>query len=230
MSNISRDEEEIQKNKANELRDALIEAGFKVTIPIQSKTNFGISTYLYLINDEGIRGKKFRISDHNTGLERFWNEYQYGENSNVKDIVNEVKRDIEKSEKKTIERLEKELPEKIRRENAYSYWNTIKEKFDDYVFKTNDRTFQKLEEFSNPKPKFGKKIIRENIYQKILDKNKSGEQAYSYEYTVPKDEGTNYPINIPSVEWIEWYRANNDDKYKQGGILKKYWYKGLFNY
>jgi hypothetical protein len=229
MSNISRDEEEIQKNKANELRDALIKAGFKVTIPIHSKTDFGRSTYLYLINDEGIRGKKFRISDHDTGTERFWNEYHYTEKSNVNDIVNWVKNDIEKSDKKYIERLEKELPEKIRKENAYLYWNTIKEKFDDYEFKTNDRTFQKLEEFSNPKPKFGKIIERTNIYQKKLDKNKSGEQAYSYEYTVSKEEGTNYPINLPSVEWIEWYRANNENKFKQGGKLKTYWYKGLFN-
>jgi len=224
------DVSKMQIEKAYELKDALEKAGFMVTEPIHSKTNFGRSTYLYLLDDEGNRGKKFRISDHDTGVERFWNEYHYTEKSNVNDIVNWVKRDIEKSRKKDEERLEKELPEKIRIENAFKYWDSIKDKFNGYEFKINERTYQTLEEFSNPKPKFGKTIKRSNIYQKKLDVKRLGEQAFSYEYTVPKEEGTTYyGINRPSVDWIEWYRAKNENKFKQGGKLKTYWYKGLFN-
>jgi hypothetical protein len=227
------DESELQINKANELRDALVKEGFKVSNPIHSKTNFGRSTYLYLLDEDGNHNeaKKLRISDHNTGAERFWNEYHYTQKSNVNDIIDWVKSDIVKAENKYKERLEKELPEKIRRENAYKYWDTIKHQFDDYEFKIVDKTYQNLEEFKNAKPKFG--IIplkRTNIYQKKLVKGRNGEQAFSYEFTIPKKEGyIYYGKNLPSVDWIEWYRSNIENKFKRGGKVKTYWYTGLFN-
>jgi hypothetical protein len=216
------DVSKMQIEKAYELKDALEKAGFMVSEPIHSKTNFGRSTYLYLLDEDGIpnEGKKFRISDHDTGVKRFWSEYHFYDDSDVNDIVNRLKRDIEKAERKISNK---------------KYWESIKSKFENKIFVKWD-SIKEMEDFKNEKYMYQGVLYdsapKYDIYQRVSNfVDKKGRKLYTYEYTQDKKLDGKYTKEQlePSNEWIEWYRANNENKFKQGGKLKTYWYKGLFN-
>lgn len=186
---------ESQKETANELKRKLEEHGFKnVSSPSTSETNFGTSTYVGFDDEHG-KHRKFRISDHDTGLERALNEYSFGHKTDFNELSNRVKKDIKETGEQISKRVEENKKDDEKRKGINEKWNKIKNDFEGMVFKQNNRTYDDLEKFSsNPN--------RSNIYQKKLDNG-----AYSYEWTEPnKNDGRGQ--DKPSDEFIENYKEN----------------------
>jgi hypothetical protein len=203
---------ERQQAKANELRIALIKEGFFVSNPNTSITNFGVSTYIYFDDKFNIH-RKFRISDHSvSNIDRIFGEYHYTENTDINSLVDIVKKDIKETEKKVIERKILFDIDNDRTDLANDNWQKIKDNFSGLCFKKNDRTYQNLNEFSKNKN-------RTNIYQKIIEKNRFGEEAFYYEWTEPKN-ANELCKDKPSREFIENYIY----KYANGGNIIKFEY------
>jgi hypothetical protein len=203
---------ERQEIKANKLKKALINEGFFASNPYTSITNFGVSTYIHFDDKFNVH-RKFRISDHSvSNYDRIFGEYHYTENTDVNSLVHIVKKDIEETEQNVIEREKIHSADADRTILADDNWEKIKKRFNGLCFKKNERTYQVLNEFSKNKN-------RTNIYQKIIGKNRFGEDAFYYEWTEPKN-----PNEIckdkPSREFIENYIF----KYDNGGNIIKFEY------
>lgn len=205
-------EKQRQQKKANELKNALVKEGFFVSNPNTSITDFGVSTYIYLIDKFNVN-RKFRISDHSvTNLDRIFGEYHYTEKSNIENIVKEVKNDIEETSKLVSKRKELFDLDDKRTIDADNKWDKIKSDFDGLCFKKNDRTCQNIEDFSKNKN-------RTNIYQRFIEKNRFGEDAFYYEWTEPKN-ANELCKDKPSREFIENYIST----YKNGGDINSNYY------
>jgi hypothetical protein len=202
-------EKQRQQKKANELKNYLVKEGFVVSNPNTSITDFGVSTYIYLIDKFNVN-RKFRISDHSvTNIDRVFGEYHYRENSDINNLVKRVKDDIEETSKLVSKRKELSDLDDKRTIDADNKWDKIKSDFKDLCFKKNDRTYQNIEEFSKNKN-------RTNIYQRFIEKNRFGEDAFYYEWTEPKNQ---YELckDKPSREFIE----NYVHKLKKDGVIVK---------
>lgn len=205
-------EKQRQQKKAKELKNALIKEGFIVSNPNTSLTDFGVSTYIYLIDKFNV-SRKFRISDHSvTNLDRVFGEYHYNEKSDVNSIIKNVKNDIDETAKLVSKRKELSDLDNKRTIEADNKWDKIKSDFKDLCFKKNDRTYQNIEEFSKNKN-------RANIYQRFIEKNRFGEDAFYYEWTEPKN-ANELCKDKPSREFIENYVST----YKNGGDINTFNY------
>lgn len=190
---------ERQVKKLKQLEEALAKEGIKGFSISRSVKSWGVSTYL-----EG-NGVKVRISDHdvsNTG--RVLNEIHMRENSDIDDVVRTVKREVEDYRARTEARARAWAKKKAEQDDLDSYWESIKDNFKNKVFKKNDRTYQKPEEFA----KKGSRP-RTNIRVKELDRG-----AYSYEWTEPTEYNQwGFPDNSgnkkPTDDWLKWYRDKN---------------------
>ena len=138
-------EKQRQHKKAKELKNALITEGFIVSNPNTSITDFGVSTYIYLIDKFNV-SRKFRISDHSvTNLDRIFGEYHYTEKSNIENLIKRVKNDIEETSKLVFKRKELFDLDNKRTIDADNKWNRIKFDFNGLCFKKNDRTYQNID-------------------------------------------------------------------------------------
>ena len=161
------EESERQYKKAQEVLDALYEAGVTGLHISRSITDFGVSTYI-----QGDYGLKFRISDHSvTNTRRALDEIRFDYSTPIDELVK-----ITQEKKDFYEKLEKRKDEewakyKAREKAAEEKWERIKDRFHGYVFKSTDRTYQNFEIFSTKG-----EYPRLNILQKEL-----GGGAYSYE-------------------------------------------------
>lgn len=182
---------EVQQQKSKELFDELKKNGFTPSNPYTNESSFGTSTYINFIDESGVQ-RKFRISDHSvTNINRIMDEYHYSQNTNIKSLVESVKKDVQLS-KERAEKLKKQWKEQADRyKRLDEFWETIKVNFEGLTFKRNDRTYQDLEQFSKPE--------RSNILQRVIDPLK---KAYSYEWT-EQIKPNELPKKKPSYDFIE---------------------------
>ena len=197
------EESERQYKKAQEVLDALYEAGVTGLHISRSITDFGVSTYI-----QGEYGLKFRISDHSaTNTRRVLDEIGFDYSTPIDELVK-----IAQEKKDFYEKLEKRKEEewakyKAREKAAEEKWERIKDRFHGYVFKSTDRTYQNFEIFSTKG-----EYPRLNILQKEL-----GGGSYSYEWAEPTEydkfgRPTNsYGKEKPSMAFIEAYDENTGE-------------------
>lgn len=179
----------IQIEKAESILSELKKAGFKDFKISSSITRFGASTYIH-----GDLGIKFRLSDHDiTNFDRINSEIPISLSTSIESILkmaNDKKKQVESIKDKR--RLEKERYDKLDEK-----WEYVKDKYKGLVFKKNDRTYQKYDEFSK-----GGKLERTNILQTHIDTDRRGVKAFSYEWSEP-DGGNGIGSKKPSYEYIE---------------------------
>ena len=197
------EESERQYKKAQEVLDALYEAGVTGLHISRSITDFGVSTYI-----QGEYGLKFRISDHSaTNTRRVLDEIGFDYSTPIDELVK-----IAQEKKDFYEKLEKRKEEewakyKAREKAAEEKWERIKDRFHGYVFKSTDRTYSNFETFSTKG-----EYPRLNILQKEL-----GGGSYSYEWAEPTEydkfgRPTNsYGKEKPSMAFIEAYDENTGE-------------------
>ncbi len=186
---------DMQYAKAQELLDALKEAGFKDYYISRSITRFGVSTYV----TDGYA--KWRISDHGVGHYRGATEHHFYLGSDVKRMVSSYVDEIKNN-------IEIQKSKKLQQDALDEQWENAKGMYDGMVVKTVRRTYQDMEEFMSKHPN------AVGIYQKPI-----GNNAYSYEYFVPENEGRpkfnseNYhPQYKPSYEYIENMVKDEDNE------------------
>ncbi len=191
---------DMQYAKAQELLDALKEAGFKDYYINRSITRFGMSTY---VTDGYV---KWRISDHGVGHYRGATENHFYLGSDVKRMVSSYVDAIKNN-------IEIQKSKKLRQDALDEQWENAKGMYDGMVVKTVHRTYQDMEEFMSKHPN------AVGIYQKSL-----GNNAYSYEYFVPENKGRtkfnseNYHSQYkPSYEYIENMVKDEDNELFRDG-------------
>lgn len=180
-----------QQSKANELCQELEKNGFVPSSPYTNESNFGMSTYVYFLDETGVQ-RKFRISDHSvTNLDRVLNEYHFSNKTDIKSFVESIKFDIERSKERARLFAEKCKAQDDRIVKLDAFWAKIKDNFLGLTFKKNNRTYQTLEQISRPE--------RSAIFQKLVDPVK---KAYAYEWA--EKATVNEVANTkPSYDYIE---------------------------
>ena len=201
-----------QRAKAEEVLNALKEAGHNELHISSSITDWGVSTYI--VGDYGSVYHKYnvklRISDHNTTSEARIDEYNFGFKTPVSDVVeyvNNRKKKIDAVETKR-EEADRRLKERLDRLNEK--WERIKHFFTGLRFFKNNRTYQHFDEFA-------KKTKGSNILQTDL-----GGGAFAYEYTLPKN---GYGTDKPSYDYIDAFNEEQAEiettRLRKGGKGEK---------
>ena len=178
-----------QKAKANEVLNALKEAGYNKFHIVSSITEYGVSTYIVGDMFTPYQDIKLRISDHAVTSERRQeSEFFYDFETPVSEIADRAIKAAAIVDKKAKDAEAFAAKAKERNSATTEKWERIKDFFDGLAFYKTERTSQNFEEFSKD-PK------KSNILQTDL-----GNGMYRYEYTMP---ATAYGVKKPSAAYIE---------------------------